>query len=122
MHHACVDLWDRLSALVCGFGNKQIMALPSLSFLASGVAKGGPGQAHARPKHHVRAACHAISCEACEANGLAYSRCLANTNDLATPLFLATSSGGQYGIEAWSPGNKNKDFTVSTHYWMVEKV
>ena len=29
----------------------------------------------------------------CKANGLAYSRCPANTNDLATPLGLATFTG-----------------------------
>ena len=49
----------------------------------SGVAKGGPGWARAWPKHHVRPA-HVTQSRA--KHGLAYSRCLANTNDLATPL------------------------------------
>ena len=50
---------------------------------SSGVAKGRPGQACARPKHHVRTA-HVM--QSCAKRGLAYSRCPANTNDLATPL------------------------------------
>ena len=46
----------------------------------SGVAKARPGRACAWPKHHV----HPVRMR--EANGIAYSRCPANTNDLATPL------------------------------------
>ena len=51
----------------------------------SGVAKAGPGWARARPKHHIRPT-HVNSCHRHKANGLVYSRCPANTNDLATPL------------------------------------
>ena len=72
-----------------------IILFPGLSYLQfSGVVKGGPGRARAHPKHHVRAACHAISRKVHEANGLAYSRCPANTNDLPTPLlqFMQTAS------------------------------
>ena len=54
-----------------------------LYHVSSGIVKGGPGRARARPKHHVRTA-HVMQSHA--KRGLAYSRCPANTNDLATPL------------------------------------
>ena len=48
-----------------------------------GVAEARLGRACARPKQHA----HVMrSCAKREANGLVYSRCPANTNDLATPL------------------------------------
>ena len=55
----------------------------------SGVVKGEPGWARTWPKHHLRST-HVsnVTRSACKrkANGLAYTRCLSNTNDLATPL------------------------------------
>ena len=62
----------------------------------SGIAKAGPGRAHAWPKHHVHPAlvtqsrtkrgANGLAANGLAANGLAYSRCPASTNDLATPL------------------------------------
>ena len=69
--------------------------------VSSGVAnsKTRPGRARARPKHHVRPA-HVtrsrtkraralVLLDSLEANGVAYCRCPANTNDLATPLIVS---------------------------------
>ena len=54
----------------------------------SGVAKAGPGRAHARPK----VPCLSHSCHTISREQLAYSKCPANTNDLATPLPQTRSS------------------------------
>ena len=66
------------------------------SQLSSGVAKSRPGCMPAKAPCLSRS-CHAISHER-EANGLAYSRCPANANDLATALQL---SGTSPGINSW---------------------
>ena len=66
-------------------------------YTSSGIAKAGPGRAHARL---IKAPCSSRSCHtishkaraSARANGLAYSRCLANTNDLATPLYTSAAT------------------------------
>ena len=55
---------------VLHYQNFSIGNVPNLQKF-SGVVKAGPGQAHARPQHHV---CPARVSE-CEANWLVYSRC-----------------------------------------------
>ena len=59
----------------------------------SGIAKGGPGRARARPKHFVRPVIVTQSHAKRRANGLVYSGCPANTNDLAKPLVHTVTFG-----------------------------
>ena len=56
-------------------------------------SEGGPGRARARPKHFVRPVIVTQSRAKRRANGLVYSGCPANTNDLATPLVHTVTFG-----------------------------